>query len=173
MTSCAYTWGPSLRTLPGNHRTLSIPVFKNKTMEPGIEVSMTNSLRHEFNRSNQFRVQDEKETEVTVLGEITSIKNEPAGPRTSADSNLPTGAVLATSYTTILTMHVKLVRKSDGFIYWESDFQGERAYSAPQVTLSGVNSVNPIYNLSARRQNIESMTNDMMSEVYDRLTENF
>ncbi len=172
-SSCAYNWGPAPRALAGGHRQVAIPIFKNKTMEPGIEVSMTNSLIQEFNRSKEVRVGENDKSEVVILGEITSIKNEPGGPKTSADSNLPTGAVLASSYTTILTLHVRLVRKVDGFEYWSSDFRGERGYSAPQVTLSGVNSVNPIYNLSARRQNIEAMAADMMSEVYDRLTENF
>lgn len=171
--ACAYTWGPAPRSLAGGHRKVAIPIFKNKTMEPGIEVAMTNSLIQEFNRSKEIRIGDENSTDAVILGEITSLKNEPAGAKTAADSNLPTGAVSATNYNTIINVRVRYIRKSDGFEYWKSDFRLERVYQAPQVTLSGVNSVNPIYNLSARRQNIDSLSADLMSEVYDRLTESF
>ncbi|MNY58066.1 hypothetical protein D3C86_1943590 [compost metagenome] len=68
---------------------------------------------------------------------------------------------------------MKLVRQADGTELWSGSFSGERTYVAPQVTLAGVNSVNPLYNLSARRQNIDIMANDIMTEAHDRITENF
>jgi hypothetical protein len=68
---------------------------------------------------------------------------------------------------------VKVVRQADGTELWAGSFSGERTYAAPQVTLAGVNSVDPLYNLSARRQNIDLMANDLMLEAHDRITENF
>ena len=174
MSSCAYRWGNTTRSLPGGYRQVSIPIFKNKTQETGVEVAFTNSLVQEFQRSTVARVIEEDKADAKIVGEIEIVRYEPGGPKISDQSNyLPQGTVLATVYNTILVVNLKMLRKSDNTELWAGSFRGERSYNAPQVTLSGVNSVNPLYNLSARRQNIEAISVDLMAEAFDRLTENF
>jgi hypothetical protein len=51
LTGCAYRFGNVSRSLPGGYKYISIPVFKNKTQETGIEVGFTNALIQEFDRS--------------------------------------------------------------------------------------------------------------------------
>ncbi|HRO68381.1 MAG TPA: hypothetical protein PL182_12500, partial [Pseudobdellovibrionaceae bacterium] len=63
--------------------------------------------------------------------------------------------------------------RSDSEVVWEGRFRGERTYAAPQVHMAGVNSVNPLYNLSARRQNLDVLAQEMMIEAHSRMTENF
>ena len=58
LTSCAYRWGSPDRSLPGGYRQVYIPVFKNLTPEPGIEVDFTNALRREFERSKIARISE-------------------------------------------------------------------------------------------------------------------
>jgi hypothetical protein len=111
------------------------------------------------------------QSEVQVEGTITTVQYVPASPQTGG--TLPVGAVLATQYAIRVTTNVKLVRISDHSILWAGDFTDERTYVAPQVTEQGLNTVNPLYNLSARRQNIDVMASDMMSEAHERMTENF
>lgn len=176
LSGCAYHLGAATRGIPGGYRQISVPVFKNKTEETGIEVAFTNSLIQEFQRSRVARVVDNSLSEVAVIGQIDSINYLPGSPRKAGDSSsiyLPNGTVIAAEYRILLTVTVRVVRQADGAELWRGSFSGERSYAAPQVTLAGVNSVNPLYNLSARRQNIDVMANDIMSEAHDRITENF
>jgi hypothetical protein len=110
-----------------------------------------------------------------IVGQIESVQYLPGGKKTYGDTPgyLPLGTVLATEYRILVTATVRVVRLADNTEVWSGSFNGERTYSAPAVTLAGVNSVNPLYNLSARRQNIDSVANDMMAEAHDRITENF
>lgn len=175
LQGCAYRLGQGSRSLPGGYRQISIPVFKNKTQEVGVEVAFTQALQEQFLRSKVAEVVDEGKAEVRVEGAITSITYLPENRVEAKGSGtyLPTGTVVATQYRVLTAVEVKAIRRSDGEVLWAGTFNGERTYAAPFVTLSGVNSVNPLYNLSARRQNLEAMASDMMVETHGRLTENF
>lgn len=176
LSGCAYHLGVASRTIPGGYKQISVPIFKNKTQEPGLEVGFTNALIHEFQRSRVARVVDNSLSEVAVIGQIDSVQYLPGAKRVSGDSAaqyLPEGSVIASEYRILLSVTVKVVRQADGTELWSGAFTGERTYAAPQVTLAGVNSVDPLYNLSARRQNIDLMANDLMLEAHDRITENF
>ena len=175
VSGCAYHLGASTRTLPGGYKYLSIPVFKNSTQETGSEVGFTNALIKEFERSQVGKVTSESLSDVTIIGTITSIQYLP-GTGIVADlsvNTLPRGTVLANGYRILVTATVRVVRQADKTEIWAGGFSGERTYVAPKITIAGVNSANPLYNLSARRQNIESVANDMMAEAHDRITENF
>ncbi len=175
-SGCAYRLGVAARSIPGGYKQISVPIFKNKTQEAGIEVGFTNMLIQEFQRSRIARVVDNSLSEVAVIGQIDSVEYLPSSKKQAGSSSapyLPKGTVLAAEYRLLLTVTVKLVRQADGTELWSGSFAGERTYAAPQVTLAGVNSVNPLYNLSARRQNIDVMASDLMLEAHDRITENF
>lgn len=171
VAGCAYRLGSPDRSLPGGYKQLTIPIFRNLTQEPGVEVSFTNALIQEFERTRTGRVTEPAQSEVKVEGEILSIQYLPGGKK--EDGTLPTGAVLASEYRILVKTKIVLRKSSDQSILWEGIFNGERTYVAPQVTQGGLNTVNPLYNLSARRQNIDLMASDMMAEAHDRMTENF
>lgn len=174
LSGCAYRLGAATRTIPGGYKQISVPVFKNKTQEAGIEVAFSNALIQEFQRSRIARVVDNSLSEVAVIGQIDSVRYLPGAKRVAGDSSyLPKGTVIASEYRILVGVTVKVVRQADGTELWSGSFGGERTYAAPQVTLAGVNSVNPLYNLSARRQNIDVMASDIMAEAHDRITENF
>ncbi|MBX2993595.1 MAG: hypothetical protein KF681_02195 [Bdellovibrionaceae bacterium] len=171
-TGCAYRLGSPDRSLPGGYRQITIPVFRNLTQETGIEVAFTNALIQEFERSRTGRIVEPSQSEVTVEGEITSIQYLPGGKKEGG--TLPSGVVLASEYRILIDAKIILRRVADRAVLWEGNFPNrERTYVAPQVTQGGLNTVNPLYNLSARRQNIEVMAADMMAEAHDRITENF
>lgn len=171
MTSCAYRWGAPDRSLPGGYRQVYIPVFRNLTKEPGIEVDFTNALRREFERSKIARVSDQQSADAEIVGEISNLNYKSEVPKEM--TSLPTGTVLATQYNIVLVVKITLKKKANQSILWTGDFNSQRTYLAPQVTAAGLNTVNPLYNLSARRQNIQVISNALMAEAHDRLTENF
>lgn len=164
------------RGLPEGYRLVAVPIFQNKSMEPGIEMSFTNAVLQEFTRSKVAKVVEPASADLKVVGTITNVQYMPGGKKTSDDPSFPflaKGAVLAAEYRILVSVDVRVVKTLDGAVVWTGTFSGERTYAAPQVTLAGVNSVNPLYNLSARRQNIEVVANDVAAEIYDRITENF
>jgi len=166
----------SSRSLPGGYKYLSIPVFKNSTQETGIEVGFTNALIQEFERSQVGKVTNENLSDVKIVGIVESVQYLPGSKLKPGDSNalyMPRETVLAQDYRILVVATVRIIRQADNTTIWTGSFSGERTYVSPRVTLAGVNSVNPLYNLSARRQNIDSVANDMMAEAHDRITENF
>jgi hypothetical protein len=188
-SGCAYRLGSPDRTLPGGYKQISIPMFKNLSQEVGIEVYYTNSLIQEFERSKIARVVDPNLAEAVIEGEIESVTYTPSGqnqglttppgpnpPSTAGTNNapvLPTGTVLAAQYQILVTVKITVKRNSDKSILWTGSFNGERTYIAPQVLNAVINTVNPLYNLSARRQNIQVLSGEMMQEAHNRITENF
>ena len=170
LTACTYRLGSPDRSLPGGYRQVYVPIFKNLSQETGIEVDFTNSLIQEFERAKIGRVTDSNQAEVVAEGLIESVTYAASGLNSTAQI---TGAVLATQYQILITARVTLRRQSDKSVLWSGTFNGEKAYYSPQIIAAGINTANPLYNLSARRQNIQIMASEMMTEAHDRITENF
>ncbi len=171
LASCAYRLGSPDRGLPGGYRQVYIPMFKNMSQEPGIEVAFTNALIQEFESAKIARVTDAAQAEVIVEATIEKAQTSPSGD--FIDESLPTGVLTADSYAIAVEVGITLKRSSDRSVLWKSSFVGNKSFSASKVTVAGVNSVNPLYNLSAKRQNIDQLAATMMSEAHDRMTENF
>lgn len=170
LSACAYRMGSPERSLPSSYRQITVPLFRNLSMEPSVEVTFTNALVKEFERARIGRIVEPSQAEVEIEGEIKSISYRSAGKR---DTLIPTGSVLATNYDIEVIVSIVVKRRADQSVLWAGEFSRTRSYNAPQVTLPGINTVNPLYNLSARRQNFDILAADMMAEAHDRLTENF
>ena len=176
--SCAYNLGYRERRLPGGYRTISIPVFQNITKEVGIEAYFTNSLIREFERSQVAKVSDKSKSPVYIEGTISSVTMTANG-QTAANSKsaelkyLPKNTVLNTGYRVSVELYLKLIKSSDKKIIWEEKFVNERVFSAAQISVPVINSVNPLYNHNAKHQNITVLANETMREAHDRLTERF
>jgi hypothetical protein len=175
LSSCAYKIGQKFRSLPGGYQRLSIPVIKNKSMEPGAEAVMTQALKEEFFRSTVLKVVSDNEAEVRLEGQIDSLTFSPiavkeSDPRTNM---LPTNTVLATTYNMVMVLTVKLVKTGTAEVLWTSVFTGSRPMNASQVSIAGVNSVNPIYNQNAKRIVLENVALELGNQIHNNLTENF
>ncbi len=171
---CAYHWGSAERRIPGEYRTISVPVFKNKTKEVSAESYFTNALIREIESSGVGTIVEKKKAEVVVEGVIELIEYRPESLVNSTDfATLPTGAVLATDFRMTVKAHIKVFRSSDGQSLWQGSFTGERLFPVAQLAVRGVNTVNPLYNHSAKKQNLILVAREMMDEAYDRMTENF
>ena len=171
-SSCAYRMGLQGRSLPGKYSDLAIPIFKNKTHEVGIEVDFTNALIKEFKRSKVAKIRNQKESAIWLEGTIEGLEYLGIGEVAYTESGnelYKTGA----AYRVLLRANIKLRRRSDRKVIWESGFTEEKVYNAPQVLPEPLNSANALYNHSARKISIQSIAKDMMAEVHDRLTENF
>lgn len=189
LTGCAYQFGSGERHLPGDYAEVAIPVFKNSTSQVGVETYFTNFLIREFNRSKIAHVVSRDTAPIVIEGNVTSIEYrhggttlgncDPTDPLTGAKCretnkiSIPMNTVLTTEYRVGVTADLKVIRTSDRKVLWTGSVSNERNYTAPQVGTAGINSVNALYNHSARMELIETLAQDMMAEVHDRMTENF
>lgn len=178
LAGCAYQFGSGERRLPGNYTEVAIPVFKNATHQVGIENFFTNALVREFNRSKIARIVSKNEAPVIIEGTIENVEFRHGGQidandRTGNKINIPSNTVLTTDYRVFVTTNLSVIRTSDRKILWTGKVINERSYTAPQVGIAGLNSVNPLYNHSARMEIFRELAQDMMVEGYDRMTENF
>lgn len=175
-TSCAYRAGYSDRRVPGGYDLVAVPIFKNDTVEAGVEVYFTESIIRELERAKLARVVPKARSQVTLLGTIVRVQYLPGSP-TRADSTetnfLPETTVLNAEYRILATVRLELRRNSDQRMLWSSLFQQEKIYSTPRIGTTSLNSANALYNHSARYAKLQSMADEMMAEAHDRLTENF
>lgn len=167
---CAYRFSQIDRSLPGGYKRVAVPVFTNKTYEPGAEVSFTNALIRELERFHQVAVVDKSDAEVSLVGEVVSLQYSSSGIVTEG---VPPGTSLSSTYRVLATIQLRLIENSTQREIWQGPFVGERSYQAPLVTLKGLTSVNPLFNQSARMETIDVLARDMMLEVHNRLTERF
>lgn len=176
LSSCAYRFGSPERRIPGGYRLIAVPVFTNKTQEVSIESFFTQAMIMEVEKSSLARVTSKEESQAILLGEIKTIEyvlGTEVTRGTTGFEDLPRGTALAKEYRILITADIKLVRSSDMAVLWEGVVNGERRYPAPVITKNVLNTANPLYNQSARSQNIQLIAQDMMAESYERLTENF
>lgn len=172
---CAYRWGHTDYRLAGGYEQLAIPVFKNQSREPGVEIYFTNSLVRQFERSKIASVVSESLAPLSLQGVVIGVDyiGESLIESDANSNSLPTGTVLNTQYRVYVTTRLRLVRNSDQKVVWEGEFKNERVYVAPRMESAVTNTADPLYNQSARHLTISKLADDMMLEAHDRMTENF
>ncbi len=176
--SCAYKLSSQVDALPGQVKRVHMPIFNNKSTEPGIEVYFTESLKTEAIKSGLVQLSGtESESDAILTGVINEIEvTSDESVIESIDdrkSYLPNSTVLSTQTKVTVRVSVSLKKKNSSEILWSSDFKQSRYYTPPQVTLPVINTANNLYNLSARRQTLETLSKEMMQLAFDRLVDNF
>lgn len=177
LNSCAYKFGPQQRQLPGGHQKVFVKLFENQTQEVGIEPDLTNAFIQELSRSGVATVTNEDGADLVVVGTIHTVDYLAKTPvNMSSSINGPDGKAaqrsMYTEYQTRVTIVLKAVDKQDREL-WQGQFMGERNYKAPQLTIYGLRTANPLYNQNARRQTIAAIAKDVAFEAVSRMTENF
>lgn len=178
LTGCAYKIGYAQRSLPGGYNRVAIPIFANKTQEVGVEVYFTNALIREFSRSQVATLGSKNEAPVVLEGEIRALEyrpggNDPTPAEKLTNENNIGKSLLNTEYRVLLSTYIRLRRSSDKKILWEGGFNDEKVYLAPKITIPSLNAANANYNQVVRHQTLQVMAQDLMSEVHNRITENF
>lgn len=181
LSSCAYRWGFTDRKLPGSYDQVAVPIFENKSEEVGVEVDYTNAFVNRMERSKAAKIVDKNLAPAIVEGSIQTVFVG-LGPGVTGSGKisdnkeipkLPENAVLTTQFNVVVVVKIQLRRVSDQSILWSSTFSGEKSYQGPRIGTAIVNSANALYNQSARRDTIQRLAEEMMTEAHNRMTENF
>lgn len=69
LAGCGYTIGG---TLPSHIRTVAVPVFENRTPEPGVEGLLTRAVVEAFSTNGRLRVVPVDEADAILEGEVVS-----------------------------------------------------------------------------------------------------
>lgn len=177
LSACSYNWGGVSRGIPGGYDKITVPMFRNSTAESGIEPYFTSAIIEEIERGALAHVTTRTDAQLILDGEIESVRfiqeEKATKDQGGAFANLPNDAVMTKAYRLVVAVKLSLRRISDETVIWSGDFQGEQRYEAPLVTDVNENSVNPLYNQSARHLTMKVLSKVIMAEVNDRMTENF
>lgn len=177
MPSCAYKLRSESDELPGDVQRIQIPLFKNESVEPGAEIFFTNALKSEALRSRVARLENnEINADAVLQGTISMIQvlaDESLAESTSAYPYLPNGAVLALQYKVTAIIDLVLKKRGSNKILWSGNFKQTKNFPAAQITLPVINTSNSLYNQSAKRQTLDTLSKEMMQAAFDRMLEKF
>lgn len=81
---CAYSFTPS--RLPAHIKTVAIPVFENRTVEPGLEQEVTDLVTREFVNNNTLKVVPEARADSGLYGHIVRYQNKVFGYNAQAQT---------------------------------------------------------------------------------------
>lgn len=176
LSSCAYKNSSQSDGLPENIKVIYIPIFTNESREPLTEVYFTNAFKNEVLRSGFAQLANtEINSEATLKGVIKSVTltSDESVIESKDTAYLPQGTVLPTQVKVRVEVFLSLIKKDSNQVLWSSTFNQTKNYTPPQITLPVINSANNLYNLSERRQTLESLSKDMMQLAFDRMVDNF
>lgn len=174
--SCSYKNSSKYDRLPENVKVVYIPMFENLSREPLIETYFTEAIKEEFLRSGYASIAaKEFNAEAILKGKITSVEvnSDESVIESKSTTYLPQGSVLPTQTTVTVKVALSLIKKESGKILWQGEFAQSKNYTPPQITVPVVNSANSLYNLSEKRQTLESLSRDLMQLAYDRMIDGF
>lgn len=155
VVDCGYHRIQKGTNLPGDIRSISIPVFRNDTYEAGIEVLLTDALKTQFIRSGFVVVTDTDKADAVVVGTIRSFSNSPIG---FSDSQF------AVEYRASVKMRIKIVAKN-GNVLWEDN----NASRTDEYRVSE----NIFQSEAEKKKAIERIARDLMADIHDRVFDGF
>ncbi len=182
---CGYNWGHQTRELPGGHKTVYVELFKNPTKELGLELYFAKAITQELERSGFAIVTDESIAELVIKGDILSADvvgaaSSPnfnsidySGTTPATRENIPYSASFWTSYTVNLAVNLRAVRSRDKHLVWQSTISDSDSFQSSRLRRQGLRSSNVLYNEARKKQTIKLLAKEMMTDAFDRLTENF
>ena len=149
---CGWHFAQRGDAIPVEMKTVSIPLWQNKTAEPGVETIFTNAMVKQFAAKGWLRPVSTKQADTILEGRIESIEVQPV--------SFSSVAIELENRVTIVAS-VELKRKSDDSVLWSSSrLLGTEDYdSTPDFNV----------NLRNREQAIRKLAVDMASMLHDEI----
>lgn len=119
LSACGYHLAGKGGHIPDNIKSIGIPVFVNKTMEPIVEEEFTPLVIREFMKDSRIRVVDRREADLILDGSVTSYKESPLSFNEAQE---------ALEYRITVTAHIKLTRQDSNSVLWEKDVAKSSEY---------------------------------------------
>jgi hypothetical protein len=105
----------------GEGKTVSIPLFANKTYRPNIENTLLNSLVDEFAKRRGLRIADKEVSDYTLSGELLTYDKNAVSY---------TGKDIVKEYTAIISLTATLRKNSTQQIIWRGQLSWSQDFPA-------------------------------------------
>ena len=151
-----YGFRGTVNNLPPDIKSVSIPVFSNESIEPGVEVIFANALIYEFNRSRALQVVSESESQAQVEGKIRTIAIDPV---------IYANLTQAVERKVTVTLEITFRRSDNQKILWQN--QGLSRYEFYRVT------TDPNQTQRNKEEAIKKIAQDLSERIHNSILENF
>jgi len=126
LSSCAgYHIGPIKPTYMKDIKTVAVPPFKNDTLIPRIEVLVAGSIIKAIQMDGTYDVTSEDNADAIVEGSVTNIVRNPA-------RSLIGNVLVATEYNLVLTLNIRVVKRSNQALLAQRIFTGQTSFFVGQ-----------------------------------------
>ncbi len=158
VSGCGYTL-VGQGNLPEHIKTIAIPVFKNNTLEEGVEEVITNAVIEEFVSGGKLRLVSESKADAVLTGIIKTYKNKEAV--TYDDQNN------VSSYKLTVTVDIELRDLIEDTIIWETEALSENA------DYRGGNDVGPTEEKDNENEALRELAEELAGKIRTLATEGF
>ncbi len=119
LSACGYHMAGTGSHLTPGMKSVFIPVFENKTMEPIVEEELTPAVIREFLQDGRIEVADSSRADMVLKGSVVSYKETPIS--FDASQNV-------LEYRIMVTTHLILL-KNNSLSLWEKDITSTAEYA--------------------------------------------
>ena len=126
LSSCGYHMAGTGGHLTPGMKSVFIPVFENKTMEPIVEEELTPAVIREFLHDGRIEVVDRSRADMVLEGSVVSYKETPVSFDASQVEGIMSNNVL--EYRIVVTTHLILL-KNNSISLWEKDITTSAEYA--------------------------------------------
>jgi outer membrane lipopolysaccharide assembly protein LptE/RlpB len=155
LCGCGYQLAGKSSHLPAGVTSLAIPTFSNQTLEPGIEVPLTQSFLREFMFDGRIKILSPKEANTTLEGSIKNFRIRSVSYDESG---------LAQEYQVAITVDLTLTKSSGEIVWKENDLTEIRWYRA---------SFGGVINEASKNSAVQELGKFMAERVKSRFFYNF
>lgn len=111
--ACGYRFVGQETNLPGDIKTLAIPLFANQTDQLGLESEITQALRERFISSKRLVIREEKSADLLLKGKVKSFNTTSVA--------VTKGLLVTSGYRAMITIEITLKRLQDGQVLWKDE----------------------------------------------------
>ena len=136
-------------------KTVSIPVFANKTFKPNLESTLANAVVDEFAKRNSPRIAGSADADMTLSGEVTSYSS-------TAISYSRSDTI--TEYSASMKLVATLRKNSNRQVLWKGELSWSQAFPA---------NTNIAIQQNAEDAAIQEICNKLAQQLYLRILQDF
>lgn len=178
--SCACSSGyhirPALQPLPGNPRTVAIPIFENDTYQERAAPVLTDALSRILQQRANCKIVDKKEDpDALFIGRVTMFVMDPTNVNASpVPGGLPKDAVLVQEYALRFTVQLSLQDKRTGKFVWSKTIGRSENVPASAIQLEAEGAaLNPVIDASRARINLKLMADRWAEDTLNDIISHF
>jgi len=156
LSGCGYSFSAGRGNLPGDIRSVQIPLFANRTTEPLLETRLTNDVREVLAQDGRLeQVTNPEQAEAVLEGVVSNYRSQPFAYNRHDDIS---------EYRSSITIKVKLRRVSDGRLLWQDKLDWSAEYYAADDKMRQED---------LEQQAIAEISRRLAEELYSRLRNTF